>query len=265
MNQAISIDNYLHAHAADPFIVKMGKLGIMSSILQAEHHSTIYVDLYKGNQLNFSNIHDSWHNTFAKMLTESIQKTDIDHIFENVAVITFNYDRCIEHYLMYWLANYFVIDLSDAQEITNKLKIYHPYGQIGRLPWQTPKGNSVLFGEQNFSAASLATLAQQLRTFTERVEDNDMLEEMHKLLATAEKIVYLGFSFGSMNMKLLTTENNGPTKQVYGTVMGISEPNCRVIRGDIRESFKACAVSELELENCGADKLLNDYWKPILA
>ena len=265
MNQAISIDNYLHAHAEDNLVVTMGKLGIASSILEAEQVSTIYVNASNGDRLDFANVRDSWHNTFAKMLTEGVQRTDIEHIFDNVAIITFNYDRCIEHYLSYWLANYFKLHLSDAQALTLKLQIYHPYGQVGRLPWQNSPGGGISFGEELSRSNSLIAISRQLRTFTERVEDDGTLEKMRNLLRAAEKIIYLGFSFGSMNMELLTTFDDGPSKEVYGTVMGISGPNIKSISNDIRASLKACPITALELASYGANQLLYDYWRPMLA
>ena len=46
MPQAISIDNFLHTHAANDDIVLMGKLAIAASILDAERTSSLVIDKY---------------------------------------------------------------------------------------------------------------------------------------------------------------------------------------------------------------------------
>src|SRR6185312_14412777 len=97
MPQAISIDNFLHTHSDNEQIVLMGKLGIAVSILNAERYSTIYGDPQR-ETLTFEGLKESWHTTFFKMLTENFQKGDLANLTENVSFITFNYDRCIEHY-----------------------------------------------------------------------------------------------------------------------------------------------------------------------
>ncbi|MGO4441582.1 hypothetical protein [Rhizobium sp. RAF56] len=264
MGQSLSIDNYLHAHAGNQRITEMGKLGIASAILEAERNSSIFVTRSSGDRIEFNAVGNSWHNTFAKMLSEGVQRDNLDTIFDNVGIITFNYDRCIEHYLASWLSSYFLIQLPEAQELLKKLEILHPYGQVGKLPWQSSDGEGINFGAEIFQASALPPVSRQLRTFTERVEDDEMMDRMHNLLGTAEKIVYLGFAFGPMNMELLTAQGN-MQREVYGTVMGISPPNVVVIKNAIQTSLPSSRIKTTELAGIGANQLLNDYWRPILA
>ena len=201
MSQAISIDNYLHAHADDETIVWMGKLGIAASILDAEKVSKLAPNP-GSDSVYLANVSDSWFTPFFQMLTEGVQTSTMDRMFANLAFITFNYDRCIEHYLAHAISNYFQVDMSRACQLVNTLRIEHPYGKVGKLPWQEQRG-SIAFGK-GFNPRDLPLIAGQIRTFTEQVEDQEMLKRSKSLIAEAEIVVFLGFSYADMNIELLS-------------------------------------------------------------
>ncbi|MDK4731562.1 hypothetical protein [Rhizobium sp. CNPSo 3490] len=89
MAQAISIDNYLHAHAEDEISTWVDKLGIAASILEAEQQSKLAPHRDR-ETIDLSAVSNSWYTPFFQMLTEGIQRTDLENIFDNVAFITFN-------------------------------------------------------------------------------------------------------------------------------------------------------------------------------
>ena len=86
---------------------------------------------------------------------------------------------------------------------------------------------------------------------------------IRKIIQDAEVIVYLGFSFGEMNMRLLSTNKN-TMAQIFGTSHGISEPNRQIVMQDVQNSFGENGVGEINLVPSKCNELLNDYWKPIL-
>ncbi|MQW73465.1 hypothetical protein GHK50_21080 [Sinorhizobium medicae] len=259
MPQAISIDNFLHTHADEPDLVLIGKIAIAASILDAEGASKIYMGRDK-HSFDFSETKNVWHNTFCKILTENVQRSSIDNLFDNVSFITFNYDRCIEHYISNWLSNYMLVSLEEAQEWTSRLTVFHPYGQVGRLPWQQSADVKVPFGGR-VDASDLIAVAEQIRTFTERVE-SDSLAPIRARIANADMIVYLGFSYGRMNLELLAIDSIGPSKRVIGTAFGISEQNKSAIVRQLLQSL-AVPVSQgsYDLVNMTCSDLLNAYWR----
>ncbi|MEH2700251.1 hypothetical protein GFL93_09250 [Rhizobium leguminosarum bv. viciae] len=262
MPQAISIDNFLHTHANDADIVLMGKLGIAASILEAERSSKIRA---KEGVMDFGAHPHIWHNTFCKMLAEGVQLGELETIFDNVAFVTFNYDRCIEHFVSHWLENYFRISADHAQNLTRKLKVFHPYGQVGRLPWQGG-GISVAYGAE-LSSRTLPQIAGQIRTFTERVDDDAMLEEMRGYLALAEQVIYLGFSYGQMNMELLTIPACSVYKRLFGTTFRMSPANVQAVQARVEQSFTVNSTrwtGHQDFVSAEANQILNDYWYHIV-
>ncbi|WP_413711828.1 hypothetical protein [Rhizobium sp. Rhizsp82] len=267
MPQAISIDNFLHTHADDADIVALGKMGIAASILEAEQASRIYRQEHGVYSIDFGAV-KSWHNTFCKMLTENVQRQEVEKIFDNVAFISFNYDRCIEHYMSVWLSTYMRISFAEACRICNKLQIFHPYGQVGKLPWQTDDGVGVGFGEQ-LSEYNISNTARQIRTFTERVDDEEMLSRMRNTVSDASTIIYLGFAYARMNMELLRVNYTGTQKRVYGTTYFMSEANKKqsIDRVSYALSSKDSGhmIVRQTFESVSANQLLNDYWYELSA
>lgn len=199
------------------------------------------------------------------MLCEGMSLDQLDRVFENLPIITFNYDRCIEHYVAHWPTNYMLIDFDRTCRLTSRMKVFHPYGQVGKLPWQDGPASAVAHGEPP-TVQSLLQVASQIRTFTERVDDDAMLQEMRYALGMAQQVVYLGFSFNQMNMNLMQIERGKGEgrKTVYGTVYGMSGPNASASRERIALAMSTYLtgglVDEMHLSGTAANSLLNDYW-----
>ena len=113
-------------------------------------------------------------------------------VFENVTIICFNYDRCIEQFLTYWLISVYGISYGDAQELVAGLKILRPYGAVAPLP--IGGGAGVDFGA-NLRFLDLRPLIQNIKTFTEQIGDENVMSEIRSAVAGAETIVFLGFAY----------------------------------------------------------------------
>jgi hypothetical protein len=81
-------------------------------------------------------IKKTWLHRFVQLLHTGVSVDDVGKLFENVSIIKFNYDRCIEHFLLYAIHDIYHLDAGRTEELLSTLKIVHPYGTIGRLPWQ---------------------------------------------------------------------------------------------------------------------------------
>lgn len=157
---AISIDNYLDAHQGDEHTEVCGKLGIVRAILNAEATSKLKHREDHNRRFNLAGLSGTWYSRFFQMLTENVPKAAASRVFDNVSIITFNYDRCIERFLAQALADYYQLTLEQGESlVAQKLRIYHPYGQVGPLPWQD-LSRGVEFGSLG---ADLLPLAKALR------------------------------------------------------------------------------------------------------
>lgn len=157
---ANSIDDFLDRHASKPHVVKYGKLAIVASILEAERGSKIFTSNLKPRDANFiSDTEKTWYPRLLKLLGTGINSERLDHLFDNVAFIDFNYDRCLPHYLIEAIQPLYGVDARRAHEIVATAKILHPYGSIGQLPMQGAAG-TVTFGDLN---TDLFEVAERIR------------------------------------------------------------------------------------------------------
>jgi hypothetical protein len=152
--------------------------------------------------------------------------TEVERIFDNCAIITFNYDRGIEHFLYHALQSYYYVTPEKAAELVKKLKVHHAYGTVGNLPWQS-QADSTPFGKGDgfpgIVGQRLLDLASHIRTYTEQVEDNDELMALRQEIQDAHTVVFLGFAYFKENLRLLTPSTTIPqAHHVYGTAFGMS-------------------------------------------
>ena len=227
---SISIDNYLDAHQGDEQVELCGKLGIVRAILRAEAGSKLRHVGDGFDRFDLTKLYGTWYSRFFQMLTENVPKSQAHTVFDNVSIITFNYDRCIERFLAQALADYYSLELDKAQSLVQqRLRIFHPYGQVGPLPWQdltqaTPFGSS---------GADLLHLAKGIKTFTEGRNDEEFVGPMHAEITAAETIVFLGFAFHPLNMQLLAPTKGSDPSRIFATTFGLSEADKDVIENSI--------------------------------
>ena len=105
---------------------------------------------------------------------------NVSHIFDNVDFVIFNYDRCVEHFLINALARSYSVPNADAVFIVDALKILHPYGSIGDL-------KSVPFG---IDRLDWVEAAQGIKTYTEQVGSIGMLNDIRQKVELAECVVF---------------------------------------------------------------------------
>ena len=135
-------------------------------------------------------------------MTENTQQSDLSERLSKVAIICFNYDRCIEHYMHLALQNYYGMSPEDATVTLSHLEIHHPYGTVGKLPWQDPQ-KGFEYGATPESQ-QLLTLAGELRTFTEGIDSRKSdITAIRSTLASAKRLAFLGFAFHRLNIELL--------------------------------------------------------------
>lgn len=264
MPQAISIDNFVDCHAGERNIAVCGKLAIARAILSAEAGSTLNVERMNAyNTLNFEANANTWFNGFFQIVTENCCVDQLPARLEQIGIINFNYDRCVEHFFFYSLQNYYGISPEMAAELLAHLEIHHPYGFVGKLPW-TGERPGINFGA-DAHANNLVDIAEQLRTFTEGTDPSvSDIERIRRVIHEARSLVFLGFAFHRLNMELIFgVPSASATKTIFGTALGISASDCRVISDEL-VSYTKLDGGRIQLRNdlnCSA--LVGEYWRSL--
>ncbi len=259
MSEAQSIDTFINSRDGDKYIELVGKLGILRSILREEHKSDLSIKSGNiNNTIAFQEVQHTWLPKFRKFVCDGVSKDKVAERFKKITLIVFNYDRCVEHYLVHSLRNYSGIEENEAIEIFNALTIIHPYGVVGPLPWQG-KGNGIAYGETELYSR-LLPLVDGIRTFTEQSEDEELSNSIKKAINDAKLLIFLGFAFHDQNIELLIPEPKTDYCHIYGTAFDISDPVVQFLRRKLAKGFCENNWEIVTLDSrCKCGKLFDEY------
>jgi hypothetical protein len=248
-----SIDDFLDLHRNNSHVKFYGKAAIVQCILEAERGSNLYYDRNQDIEFKPAKLSDTWLLKFMQMLTPGIPKENARQIFDNVAFIVFNYDRCVEMFLLNALRTVYGMHEEETRSIVHDLNIIHPYGVID---------GSVPFGA---TRANWAQLANGIKTYTEQIGAADVMTNIRAAIDGAEHIVFLGFAYHDQNMTLLKPSKNFDNyKSIYGTAFGMSDSDVRVTIAQINSWFEPKARPQpqgmINIENRLKSAELFDYY-----
>ena len=232
-----SIDQYLDFHREDLTTVGLGKFSIVYHILLAETASRLRLE---GNS-PLQGALGSYLSTLLTAMNDGIDADDPGKMFDNVSIVCFNYDRCIELYMILGIAALTRCSYVAAADMLKRLRIWHPYGTVGPLfdPLDTSGRARLMFSLDNLSGELARQNWRSIRTFTERMTDHDMMSQIHEAFMEAERVVFLGFSFLDQNMKLLGPPNPcNEMKEIHATVFGMSSFDQTLANASIASAFR---------------------------
>ncbi|MBL4807042.1 MAG: hypothetical protein JKY31_07100 [Rhodobacteraceae bacterium] len=263
---AKSIDNFIHQQQS-PSIQFLGKLSIVASILKAEardvttpkdKYTPVRLKLdnrYRGNLvLNYQALRNTWLGKFFREITDGLEFADLETRFKNTKLIVFNYDGCVEYFMVNAIRTFYDVAENEALKVFEHLQIIHPYGQIGfdDDAGSTEPVRQVEYGE-DFDAEKLAIAARRIKTFKE-VHNQNNKSKITGIIQDAETLVFLGFGFDEQNMRYLGCSDEKlelmPSRQprkIFATGYGLTKFRHEAVRVMLREiAFGHAKLSNFE-------------------
>jgi len=187
-----------------PDFLGIGKLAIAYCLIPFEDESKLFNPPLRGG--------GDWYEYLSVKLNASFE----DFGNNKLAIITFNYDRSLEHYLHTSLQNLHGRNRNDCSATLAKIPIIHVYGQLGRSAYSD--SGAFPYGPRPFGEYADASLAAAGITLLH--EEASDLNEAHKLLTAAERICFLGFSYNALNLARLQLKGDTIVqRQVFGTAL----------------------------------------------
>jgi hypothetical protein len=160
-----SVDAFLEGRRE---FLPVGKLAIAYCLIAYENEKNLY-DPPEPDQ--------HWYLDLSERLNSSFDE------FENnkLSIITFNYDRSLEHYLFTSLLHWHGRSVDDCIEKFAKLPIIHVYGQLGKIPYPQRGCHQYLpLGEDEKKVPGAVVAASQGITLLHEKESE--LREVHDLI-----------------------------------------------------------------------------------
>lgn len=194
-SQMYSIDAFLARRGNDswsagaPTFGEIGKLAISLVLSRCEDANRLFI-----------NQGDHWYRYLWNCIG-----TSLDGLKETqLRIITFNYDRSLEYYLLTTIQNSFGILRDKAAEHLRYLPILHVYGQLGDLPELAENRNDACaYDHQKVTAVRIRTGARSIRVIDEQRDEDEVFARALEWIKTSHRICFIGFGFDSTNVRRL--------------------------------------------------------------
>lgn len=173
----------------------------------------------------------NWYESLSGDLDEEVSFENFGQANNKLSVITFNYDRSLEHYLHIALVNGYGKKAEKCAKQLRQIKILHVYGSLGKLDWQTSKCDKrVPYDSDKTSAPHeqkkyLERARNGISIFHQTKQDDAKFEEAFDLLKDAQRIYFLGFGYHKTNLQRLRIESLPPglAREIKGTQWNLSK------------------------------------------
>ncbi|KPK77106.1 MAG: hypothetical protein AMJ89_03050 [candidate division Zixibacteria bacterium SM23_73] len=208
-----SVDAFLEHR---PKFLEIGKLAITLSLIPFEEESRLF-DIKMKEQ--------SWYEyLFGKL------NAPFDSFDENkLSIITFNYDRSIEHYIFTAMISKYGKSGEECKRKLDNIPIIHVHGRLGALPWQNEAGRAYLPRPgATPEEISINIVSKQIVVISEDVDTSPEFDHAFKLMKDAERIYFLGFGYHEMNLRRLKIDKLD-NKELIGTSYGLGLAEIKAI------------------------------------
>jgi len=230
-----SVDEFLEHHED---FCEVGKYAIAAALLLQEDEQRFFgttEDVKRGSA------EGEWYSYFFGRLGGSLDTfaTDVD-----LAIITFNYDRSLEHWLMNALCNTYGKAESECAEAMKRIPIVHVHGQLGYLPWQAPNADESVPYRAGVSPEDISIAARCLRIVHEGAEHDEGFVAARKALGGATRVRFIGFGYHPVNIERLRLPDRMAASDAHigGTTFGLTAPEIRIHERRLSELWKEADV-----------------------
>ena len=229
-----SVDAFLEHR---PEFLKLGKLVITLTLMPFEEEHVLSI---------IANREQSWYAYLFNKLNARF-----DAFTENkVSIITFNYDRSIEHFLFKAIKCKYGKSDEECADKLSKMPIIHVHGRLGTLPWQGGKGRPYSPRSDLLKPEEIENICEQIIVISEAEDTSSEFRDAFNLMKVADFLYFLGFGFHEMNLhRLKINEVHFPT--IKGTGHGLGDAEIHAITNKWRIDFPYPSLKVLEfLKNC---------------
>ncbi len=213
-----SVEAILEQLADNPHAIAAGKIALVYYTLQAEAKSTLAPEPREPGELPLRG-QENWLFRIGMMMVSGVPRSQLADCFYKLSIVSFTYDRSIEHFLPWVLTMAYDMDIEEAQqEVGLRLRIVHPLGTAGRLPWQDDEKPKVGWGDE--LTENYGELATMIQTASQRSSDPRYASYLRSEIEQGRRLAFLGFDFDPMKTGLLFEEAAGHNPDVFAALTG---------------------------------------------
>jgi hypothetical protein len=203
-----SIDAFLESN---PKFMEMGKQIIAVMLSRDESYQQLYDE------------NDKQHDWYRYLFDLMVRDSNLGAIQNgHLAFITYNYDRSLEFFLFNALRRAFsALSEGDCISLFERIPIVHIHGQLGPA-----KLTDAMPGREYrpiSTAEQLQEAADSIRIVSEDIDKDPSFVKVHRILKTADVVLFLGFGYHRVNLqRLQLMDHCRKDVQLAGTVFGMT-------------------------------------------
>jgi hypothetical protein len=209
-----SVDAFLEQR---PEFIPIGKAAMACVLIQCEHEPYLFIRDGK-----------SWYEYLFHQLDAQFE----DFGQNRLSILTFNYDRSLEHFLFTALKH---SSGKSEDECAGKLKtipIIHLHGDLGALP-HTGATLARPYNS-NISPEMLEIATKRIKIIHEGIENEQQFAQAEIILSKSEVVCFLGFGYHPLNMERLGFNSDGLgnaylAKSIVGSSFGLTSAESKQI------------------------------------
>lgn len=206
-----SVDAFLE-HRSE--FLDVGKAALACALIPHEHEDALF-DRSKPSQ--------SWYDYLFARMNARLQEFE----YNQLSVITFNYDRSLEHYLITALMNSYSLTVERAANLVNRyVPILHVHGMLA--PHSALDSNGRAYAP-DLGSDAIRKAAASIRVVHERDSDSAFRLAVERL-SLAKRIFFLGFGYDPTNVARLRVRTIPQSASIYGTRRGVRHAECAAVR-----------------------------------
>jgi hypothetical protein len=169
--------------------------------------------------------------TWMHLLFDAMAAPKAEWAKSKLSVITFNYDRSFEFFLLTALRKRFKLSEAEAAEMLRSTvkPLIHVYGKLGGLPsLDDSEAPHLRYYGDCATSSDLGVASRGIHIVSDRNEKDSVFDDAKLLVREAEEIVCIGFGWDEMNMRRIGL-STGATGVIFGTTYRMSPAEVRKI------------------------------------
>lgn len=188
LSQQPSVDAFLEHR---PEFSEIGKLSMAMQLIECEYGSYLFDPIRRGKgfyRYLFTQLNTNW-NEFSE---------------NQLSIITFNYDRSLEHYFFTALKHSYNKSDDLVADALSNIPIIHVHGILAPLPWQETGGIPYAYSPTPIDRKKLLEIARhKMLIVSEEEKSTTEFNRAFDCLKSAERIYFLGFGYHRQNLRKL--------------------------------------------------------------
>lgn len=168
-----------------------------------------------GNLFSDSPKKDNWYEYLFNKISSDFERFEKNKL----SILTYNYDRSLEFYLLVAIQKSYKKSHGVAVEKLKYIPIIHLHGNLGALPGLSNENSRDYVPSTELD--NIRKAANGIKIIHEGIAENPEFKRANELLAGAKRIIFLGFGYDQINMSRLGLTNlHGKT--IIGSTHGLT-------------------------------------------